>query len=358
MSHAKYTKEGVSLKNMINEWLMSYITSIKAKAELKVLVARRKELFNEQQKLAPVGTGINRRERAVKITESSYMAALNALNTAKMLEKNVQLTTANLTTIGEPQYPLSGTSKRFILVIGATLGSAIFIIGIYLIIELLDHTLRDPFRASRLSSLPVFSVFTGYRQKSYRGYIKACNRTTAAFTCNKLNSYLKPDQTLYINILSIDNKEGKSFIMSYMKDFWTSLGLKVETFSYETDFSTKKSTYLMARNYASLNAPKADIVLVEHPPLETCSLPSSLLKEATVNLLVANAKRAWTNSDDEYINQIKENKSSHLFMILNNVTRDVAEDFIGKIPPIHSRATLSNKIRHMALTASETSSVR
>lgn len=79
-----------------------------------------------------------------------------------MKQKNLQLTSSNLNTISDASYPLfSDKGKRFLLVIAAFIGSIIFIIGLNLVIELLDRTLRDAERARRLTGMNILGAFTG-----------------------------------------------------------------------------------------------------------------------------------------------------------------------------------------------------
>jgi len=354
----KYSKEGVAIQDMVDKWLEALVLKVKSKASLKVMEKSKAEMLQQQEFYSPVGTEINRREREIRVTENSYLAILRGLNLARLKQKNIQVTSANLNTISPPTFPLTSSgSKRMLLVIAAFIGTAIFITGIYLIIELLDHTLRDQYRAERLSGLPILGIFTGFKQMKFRGYIKACNRYSAAYTANRLSVFLKPKETMYVNLISIDKKEGKSFIAEHLQDYWVKKGLKVQIVNYQTDY-TQDASYLLAEDFDFYEAYPVDIVLVEHPPMELCNIPNSLLQKATVNLLIANAKRAWRNSDTEYVKRLKANCEPALYLYLNNVTREVAEDFMGNLPPTTTSGSMSSKIRNMGLTASESSAVR
>ena len=173
----KESKEGISINGLVDEWLRQTLIHTKAEANLKVM-NQREEKFKEQYKIySPVGTQIKRKEREINIVEQSYLQVLHALNMAKMKQKDLQLTSANLTTISEPVFPfLSDKSKRMLIVIAAFLASIIFILGFNLAVELLDRTLRDAERTRRLTKLPVLGAFNGNAQLRYRGFIKICNR--------------------------------------------------------------------------------------------------------------------------------------------------------------------------------------
>lgn len=358
MDEFKYSKEGIAIDDMVKRWLEELIRSSRAKAELEVMESRRSDFLDQYRAFSPVGTQLNRREREIRITEESYLEVLHALNMAKLKQKNIQLSSANLNTISPPTFPLaSDGSKRLLFTIASFLGSIIFIVGCNLVIELLDRTLRDAERTRRLTKMPVLGAFTGNVQLKYRGYIKACNRISATYMCNRLNSYLQPDKTLYINLLSIEDREGKSFVSQYLLDQWEDQGLLAKHLVVSED-SNFKDHYLQANSFGSLYdaSEKYNIVLVEHPAIYRNSIPVSLLKKADVNILIANAQRVWKNSDEEFIKYLKEMVGdSPLFIYLNNATREAVEDFTGQLPPENSVRTLANRIIYMGLTAKETS---
>lgn len=360
MDEYQNSKEGVSIEAIIHEWLQQLIINTKAKAEMKVLDNRKKTYVEQYKTFSPHGTEINRKEREIRITEDSYINTLHYLNQAKLAQKNIQLTSATLTPIASPTYPLeSDDNKRKIYVIGALLASIIFIIGCNLIIELLDRTLRDSERTQRLTGLPVLGAFTGNTQLKYRGFIKACNRRSAAFVCNRLNKYLKPGKTIYINLLSIENGEGKSFIAHYLIEQWEEQGFKVKYLIAEKDFKID-AAYLQMTSFSDLKityeSKPYDIVLIEHPSIQYNSLPLELLSQADANVLIANAFRVWKNSDDEFIKYLKGMvQSSPLFIYLNNATREAVEDFTGDLPPYISSKGLENKIVYFGFTAKSNS---
>lgn len=350
----KESKEGISINGLVDEWLRQTLTHTRAEANLKVM-DQRNEKFKEQYKVySPVGTQIKRKEREINIVEQSYLQVLHALNMAKMKQKDLQLTSTNLSTISEPVFPfLSDKSKRLLIVIAAFLASIIFIIGFNLAVELLDRTLRDAERTRRLTKLPVLGAFNGNAQLRYRGFIKICNRISASFICNRLNQYLSKDKTLVISLLSIEQKEGKSFVAKYLIRHWEEQGLRVQSLVAGTDFPLNP-TYLMAEGPEIFweQTERPDILLVEYPAVQKESLPANLLSKADVNILIANARRVWKYSDDEYVKHLREMaRDSLLYIYLNNASREAVEDFTGQLPPVSSMKTISNQMMYMGLTA-------
>lgn len=356
MNEYKYSKEGVAIDDMVSRWLEELLKNIKAKAYLKILEERKSDFETKYKILSPVGTQINRKERDIRVTEESYLEVLHALNLAKLKQKNIQLTSATLSTITPPSFPIvSDGQKRMLFTVAAFIGSIIFIIGCNLIIELLDRTLRDAERTRRLTNTPVLGAFTGNTQLKHRGYVKACNRISAAYACNRLNQYLHQHETTYINLLSIEDREGKSFVAKYLVEQWKESGLKVEYRVAGKDFSID-SSFILAKDfhYFNLNNEVPDILLIEHTFIQNSSIPIALLKKADVNLLVVNAVRVWKNSDEEYLNHLKEvTGTTPLYIYLNNARREAVEDFTGQLPPKTSIHSLANRMMYLGLTAND-----
>lgn len=65
----KYTKEGASRTNIIDQWLEQTLLFEKAKAELQIVQNARRELNERYVFFAPVGTTIKQKERIINFTE-------------------------------------------------------------------------------------------------------------------------------------------------------------------------------------------------------------------------------------------------------------------------------------------------
>lgn len=354
----KESKEGIAIEGLVQEWLNQTLIQAKAQADLKVLNERKNDFADQYKNYSPIGTRINQQEREIHVTEQSYLEVLHALNMAKMKQKNLQLTSSNLNTISDASYPLfSDKGKRFLLVIAAFIGSIIFIIGLNLVIELLDRTLRDAERARRLTGMNILGAFTGRNsQLKYRGFVKTCNRISAAYACNRLTPYIKKGDTLCINILSLEEKEGKTFISRYFQESWEELGFNVKYLRVGQDIPIDASLFMAEHidKHIQLES-RPDILIVEYPSIQQYGVPSHLLGSSQVNLLVANACRVWKNSDTELVKYLRDiTEGTALYLYLNNATREAVEDFTGQLPPQTSMRSFANRMMYMGLTATNT----
>lgn len=355
ISEYKSSKEGVSIDELVSQWLKEMINYTKSLADLEVLNDRKKTFEEKYRIFSPVGTQLKQMERDVQITENSYLEMMHGLNMAYLKQKNIQLTSASLHTITPPVYPLlSDGSKRMLLTIAAFFGSFFFILGIYIIIELTDHTLRDADRTRRFTQTIVLGAFTGWKLLKYRGYTKACNRISAAYLCNQLNNYLLKGHTSIINLISMESKEGKSFIAAYMSSYWEEAGLKVVSVSHNKNFQSNTKQFIEAQNINDivLLNEKPDILIIEYAPLSQYRITCALLQNANVNILIANACRVWKESDSILLNHLK-NDTAHtpLFIYLNNASRETVEEFIGDLPPFTTKHKLVSRLFRFGFTA-------
>lgn len=358
LNEYNFSKEGVGINDMVTAWLTSCIDEAKTKAQLQVLLNRQKNIFDQYSHMSPIGTQVNRKQRAINIAEDNYRTQLKGLADANLRLKNIEMGTSNLQTVSPPDYPLTDNGrKRMIYVLIAFIGSIVFIVTYFLLIELLDRTLRDPLRSKRLSGLPVIAAFNGTSNLKFRGFLKTCNRLAAAYSCRQLNNYLQKERPTIINLLSMESGEGKSYLAKYFVDYWETEGIKTRIVTHGVDFDVEAKDYVNAQQLSSFwkrneAEQEPDIILVEYPAINYASIPLDTLRQADVNLLVANACRLWRNSDNAALQPIKEAMESvPFFLYLNNADREVVESFTGELPPRTPLHSFVSRLAQLGLTS-------
>ncbi|MEG2820475.1 MAG: hypothetical protein RR868_06970, partial [Muribaculaceae bacterium] len=356
MDEYKYTKEGLAISDLAQQWINALVEKTKVEAEMNVLNARREEFRETYARFSPVGTEIKRRERDIGVTESSYLEMLHALNLAYLKKKNIQLTTTNLNTISEPTFPLlPNKSKRLLFIIAAFFGSLIFITLYKLLVEILDRTLRDGDRTKRLTGVAPIGAFVGRGELRFRGYSKTWNRVAATYICGKLNSHLNQNGTSFVTITSIEPKEGKSYIAKFMAEEWTRLGLKVKVITVDNE-TIENASYILAKDYSPIiptsESNEYDIVILEYPALQKNNVPKAMIEQASVNIIVANAQKVWKGSDNELLTHFETIAGDTPYaLILNNADRSDVEDYTGELPPPKAHHSLAMRLMHMGLTS-------
>ena len=90
-----------------------------------------------------------------------------------MRRKNLEMTSAALKVLNAPAYPISAMPTPLKkMVMAACAGTFIFILGFFLILELLDRTLRDSIRTRRLIGLPMLGAFPKDSILEYHNYVE------------------------------------------------------------------------------------------------------------------------------------------------------------------------------------------
>ncbi|WP_270612244.1 GumC family protein [Bacteroides intestinalis] len=358
LNEFSFSKEGVGIQEMVVEWLNSLVAEARAGAELKVLKNRQQDIFDQYSHMSPVGTQVTRKQRAIGIAEDNYRNQIRGLAEANLRLKNIEMSTSNLQTISPPEYPLTDNGrKRTIYIIMAFFGSMLFIITYFLLIELLDRTLRDAERSKRLTGLPVIAAFNGVSNLKFRGFLKACNRMAAAYCCRQLNSHIQPNRPTIINLLSMEQGEGKSYLAKYFSTYWETEGLRVRVVEASLDFETNDKHYVQAQHLSDFwkrneAEQEPDIILVEYPAINDATIPLPVLRSSDANLLVANACRLWRTSDGNTLAAIKEViGDTPLYLYLNNADREVVESFTGELPPQTPVHSFFSRLAQLGLTS-------
>lgn len=165
--------------------------------------------------------------------------------------------------------------------------------------------------------------------------------------------YLQKNKTLYINILSIEEREGKTFVAKYFQERWEELGFQVRYIRIGEEINIESSLFTTENIEEYIKAEsQPDIVLIEYPSIQGNSVPPHLLSSSQVNILIANVRRVWKNSDKEFVSYLREiTKNTSLYLYLNNASREAVEDFTGQLPPQTSMRSFTNRMMYMGLTA-------
>jgi len=357
ISTIKTSKEGLALQDMVDEWLSEELKYERTTAELKVLNRRMQDIDKEFARFTPIGPSLKKQEREITVTENTYQTILGHLAQAKLQQKNIEMKSTTISVVTEPIYPLAAVgSKRKLIVLVSYIACLIFIIGCFLLVELLDKTLRDKNRATYLTKAEVIGAYPGIPKFKYRGYAMETNRLATAHICNRLMPHFNPNGTTYVHVVSSDSSEGKSHVTAQMKVYWEEMGFTVAFISHNSDFNCKSKKYLLAKSLDDINPYKSEatpnIILTEFPALSLNAIPKTLLQSADVILYLVKATRAWRDRDKIFFDLICSQAAPvPVCLCLNNASRLAVEDFTGLLPPYTKQRAWSYKLLQLELTS-------
>lgn len=349
---------GVKREKLLDLWLTAVMKQEGTMAEMQAMDVMRNKLQNDFLYFSPIGATLGRKERHIGFIEANYMEMLKALNAARLRQRNLQLSTATLRVLNPPMFPLnSAPSNRLMVLLVAFFATFALVALFFYIIELLDRTLRDRMRTERLTKTPVMGCYPKESNLRYRKYNKVINDMALRQLSKSLLPYLDTEHKNIINILSTSEGNGKSYIANELDDLWTSLGLQVRRMTYDEDFLTDDKKYIMAKCIEDLcpDLQNNEILLVEYPALDEHEIPTTLLNEGTVNLLVTRANRTWKDIDQKALDNLKAvlEKQETLFFYLTETGRDAVEEYVGQLPPYTSFKNFVYRMSQMGLTATE-----
>ena len=354
------TETGVQANSMIDRWLEQILLLEKTKAEMTATDIMKNNLDRQYLFYAPIGATLDRKDRHIGFIEGNYMEMLKALNAARLRQRNLQMSTATLRVLNPPMFPLNAQpTNRLMILLGAFLLTFMLTALWFLIIEMLDRTLRDRMRSERITKIPVMGCFPKESNLRYRRF----NKTIADMAMKQLSKALLPHfkegQQNVLNLLSTDSGNGKSYLAQELENYWISIGLQVRRLTYDEDFLAEDSKFILAKDIKDLcpDILPDEIAIIEYPNLDDNSISPALLNIGTVNLMVTRANRTWKDVDQKALKEVQamlddEHKDT-LFMYLTEASRYAVEEFVGQLPPYTKFNNFVYRMSQLGLTAIE-----
>lgn len=358
ISSVNSTTDNIPSETLVDKWLEQVVLNEKTKSQMQAQNIMREKLDEDFVYYSPIGATLNRKERNIGFVESNYMSIMGALNQAILRQKNLEMTAATLKVMNPPLFPLnSSSSNSRMVVLTSMLAAILFIIGYFLIIEILDHTLRDKTRAERLTGGDVIGAFPQKSSLRYRRYNKSIESMAIKNLSTNILPYLSGKKRRIINLFSTEHKDGKTNIAKALEFYWNSIGLNVRRITYEEDFLSEDSEYIEAKSINDIckDIDDNEIIIVEFPILKDNPISPSIINEASLNLLVVRANRTWKNTDQRIYDDLSRKKDEEvpLFIYLTQANRSCVEDFTGQLPPYTSLKNLEYKLSQLGLTSTD-----
>ena len=392
--------DGLPINKLLPEWMDNIVESENLKAKLRVMDEDNKSFQKQYEIYAPAGANIKRIEREISVSEQGYLEILHGLNLAKLKSQDNELS-SNLKMIDPPYYPLSPIpTKRKILVIAAALFGGLLVLGIILLMEYFDDTLKNIKKASKILKLsPLGMMPKILLNPNTTNFPFIQNRLIEIITQNIKEFFINHNsdkQTKTILFLSTTEMEGKTVLasnisrklkeegkkvlflnsaiikepikqqrkISYLNKF---LGYPDPRIDFDSPFLSNISNHLnsseysqysinkqfnKAKNYTDiikLNDIKLDFVpeyvIIELPSLINNNYPTDLITNSDLSILVCRSNRLWSEADQAALNNILPFTGSKLNFIINGVELKEVESLLGDLPKKGSE--FRKKIKNM-----------
>lgn len=345
----KYTRDGYPNSKFVTQWIDELIKFKRAESEVKVVKEFQAELDQKYTQYSPIGSVLKRKERNINFIEQSYLSILSSLNEAKLRLKSLEMNSAVLKVINEPSFPLNSLpSKRKVIVAGAYFGTIILLFGFFLLLELLDRTLRDRLRTERLTKTRVVGAFP--KAKLFKD--KDVESKISHVVANSLYGFYNSDISLnMINVVTLAPFEDADKVTKMLNDYWCNLGINAKSFYEGKDFHANSREYLIGTDWKD-KLDSYDLVFVQHAPLMNSVIPSFFIEKGLVTLVLLEADSIFNQEDENMLNGLKERlDNKNIVICLVNSSKYAVEEFTGLLPPYTFLRRLNYRLSNFGLTS-------
>ena len=201
----------------------------------------------------------------------------------------------------------------------------------------------------------VLGAFPKFSNVRYRAYNKEYQRIATNYMANAIVPYLNPKTGPdIINFISTEEQTGKSTIIAELADYWEQRGLRIRVISWHDSNEDSYREFILSNKLSDIyDYDNEDIILVEHQSLRRSAIPVGLLREASLNIVVIKADAVWRDIDKIAFDRLKgQVDSSPMALYLTNTKREVAESFLGILPPHTAHRKFIYKLLQFGLTSS------
>ncbi len=394
------TVDGLPVSKILPDWMNNVAEAESLKAKIRIMEQQNKEFQKQYATYAPAGANMTRIEREISVSEQGYLEILHGLNLAKLKLQDNSMS-ANLKTIDPPFYPLSPIpTKRKILIIAAAFIGGLFTLGILLVMEYLDDTLRNSEKATKILNLPslgmVSKVLLNPRVTNLAFIQGRLIEIIAQNIIQFLTTQNSKNQTKTILCFSTQKTEGKTVLIGNIAKTLRDNGKNIlvlnysdnqeqisnqRTFSivnkilgyqdpridFENEFLSNISNYLNPSEYHTyaidnqfyeaksyldilrLNNIELDYtpdyVIIELPAIINNNHPTELFNNSDIDILVCRSNRLWSEADQSALNRLLPFSESKMNFIVNGVELKEVESVLGDLPK--KRSDFRKKMKTM-----------
>lgn len=353
-----FSSNGINIELTKTKWLEAIIKVEECGAKLKEYEVFKKEFEITYTRFARLGSKIKQMERGINVLERDYLDLLASLNDAKLKRQNVQMM-ADLKIVDKAFYPVDASkSKRALFTILGLVGGFVLVLAILLTLEFLDDSIKTPERAEEKTRLKLVAglPFIGKEmEEEYPGLLGRLKNQLVAFLNNEFwNRGRKKPFIVLIN--STREIEGKTRIGSWLESGFKELGDEVCFIKPATE-NEEENTYPVTGSLCNMDLNKLQelagiqkedykYVFIELPSLIGKDMPTALLNEANLSLMILKSSRLWNAADKKALDTYKSMINHEIFGMINGCEVVNLEGIIGEVPK--KRTKFRMKIKQWA----------
>lgn len=358
------TKEGVSNKDVLQEWLDATIALDASNAKLKILSNRGSFFKNAYSEFSPLGSQLGRLERAVDVAERKYLELNNSLNAALTKQQSESLSTGGLVVTVPPKYPVEPVkSKRLLLVLVAAIVGFIVPFVLIFLVEFLDNTLKSVENAESKTGMKLLGAFPNLNLRSEYKMVQLdwlVDKSISHLIQNiRYEEHLRGNTSrdtreFSVLVFSIRDEEGKSFMAHNLAQEMTRLDKRVLLLSSDDKLESNGEAgydfikYDINKNFliaskledlvpgSSVNFSSYDYVFMDFEAVLTEPYPIEVVEKFDMAICVVSSKMSWNKSDKFALAEFSSVLNTKPRLLLNGLDPDHMDSVLGEIKKTRS----------------------
>jgi uncharacterized protein involved in exopolysaccharide biosynthesis len=340
--------QGMETFKLLDQWIETVKDYEQSNAKFKSMQIRRVEFMSEFKRFAPLGANLQRNIREIEVNENEYLNTLHHLGMARQKLKNTDMV-SNMKIMDAPKMPITSLpSKRKLYIIIAALFSLIFYVLIIFIVELMDHSIRNPQRLKQVTELDVPAAFCVHNNKKYIN-TELISEKAAVYLIEKFYETKSDNSPNVIQLLSFWSDKEKLFVADLIYKKFIEKGLSCEILNFSSDSGSEGESQqtiitpdLMKvfTSYQQLIDEKgfnSDLYISVVGPISEGVQNVPILNTAGISFIVFNATDTWNDADGFNLNKVRKLIKHEIFAVLTYAQPDDLEVMYGEIPKKRSK---------------------
>jgi len=324
-----------------SEYFSRFLAYEESKARMRALIAQKNATTGQFNKYLPLQDSLKRLQREIEICEKVWLAALEERNKARR-EQQDQLSFSHIQVSDKPNYPLTGKSKRLMMLIMGTMIGFVIPSSIFLGLAYLNNNIQTPHRAEEMTGLKSAGIMPNIKKfQDYKYPDLISNGLTDTILKSLYMNHQRWSGQMRILVISTRPDEGKTLISNMLCERLLSKGRKcLVVMPYIEDGDWSMVSYKVDKSFYQSRAEDivpvermndAEILIIELPSLIMNDYPVELIRQFDMAFLVCKANREWVKADQTALESFITISGIRPQIILNEVSTDIVEQILGKI---------------------------
>ncbi|AKD55175.1 GumC family protein [Spirosoma radiotolerans] len=341
---AANSSDAIPTQTMANDRLAKSLEYEESSARLELYQKRMSEFQAKTNEYGPLGSQLRELNRDLAVSEKAYLDLLQNVDQSKTKRQDVSIG-GTLEIIDAPDFPLQPLASKRSQLIMIGLGVGIFIALLLTALRFwLDKRIQSPEQAEALVGMPVTALFPTVKKPLVYSRTTRASRSMFEQLFNAINIEVSQNTAKsyppIITLFSIRSKQGKSWVANGLTQLYDVADQKVAycypranareqreqqknitffPYTVRPDFMNVTGIEYLIDYTQGFDITQYDRIILEVPALINNQIPSYLLKDSALSLLVIDANSPWARAEKQLLSMYVRVTNQPILTILNRV---------------------------------------